>query len=127
MIHVLHMVGYFVDLTENWIYPQVTQVPTAEGSVICTSVGNLEMFPIDKRKVSIYPPPWRTSLGVPRLLDNVARRIGCADALLALRTRPRRPRIMHAHFGIRGWESIPLKKRLSIPLITSFYGYDAWL
>jgi colanic acid/amylovoran biosynthesis glycosyltransferase len=33
-------------------------------------------------------------------------------------------RIIHAHFGHAGISSIPLKYKKSIPLITSFYGFD---
>jgi len=32
--------------------------------------------------------------------------------------------LIHAHFGNDGVASLPLKRRLKIPLITSFYGYD---
>jgi colanic acid/amylovoran biosynthesis glycosyltransferase len=38
-----------------------------------------------------------------------------------------RPAIMHAHFGTRGWESLGLRRILRVPLITSFYGFEAWL
>jgi len=31
---------------------------------------------------------------------------------------------IHAHFGQAGIASIPLKRKLSVPLITSFYGFD---
>jgi len=34
------------------------------------------------------------------------------------------PKLIHAHFGNDGVAAIPLKKKLSIPLIISFYGYD---
>ena len=37
-----------------------------------------------------------------------------------------RPAIVHAHFGMSGWQSLGLRRRLRIPLITSFYGLDAW-
>jgi len=33
-------------------------------------------------------------------------------------------KLIHAHFGQNGIASVPLKKKLGIPLITSFYGYD---
>jgi colanic acid/amylovoran biosynthesis glycosyltransferase len=33
---------------------------------------------------------------------------------------------VHAHFGEQGWESLRLAKALGAPLITSFYGGDAW-
>jgi len=34
------------------------------------------------------------------------------------------PKLIHAHFGNDGIAAISLKKKLHIPLITSFYGYD---
>jgi colanic acid/amylovoran biosynthesis glycosyltransferase len=37
-----------------------------------------------------------------------------------------RPTIIHAHFGTRGWESLALRRRLRVPLITNFYAYEAW-
>jgi colanic acid/amylovoran biosynthesis glycosyltransferase len=35
--------------------------------------------------------------------------------------------MIHAHFGTRGFESLDLMQSLDIPLVTSFYGYDAWM
>jgi colanic acid/amylovoran biosynthesis glycosyltransferase len=50
-----------------------------------------------------------------------------AETIARLRVDLWRPSILHAHFGTRGWEALSLKRRYSIPLITSFYGLDAWL
>ena len=38
-----------------------------------------------------------------------------------------RPSLIHAHFGIEGVYALPLAKRLDIPLITTFHGFDATL
>jgi len=38
-----------------------------------------------------------------------------------------RSQVIHAHFGPLGWESVRLKRTLKIPLVTSFYGFDAWM
>ncbi len=38
-----------------------------------------------------------------------------------------RPSLIHAHFGIDGVYALPLAKRLRVPLITTFHGYDATL
>jgi colanic acid/amylovoran biosynthesis glycosyltransferase len=32
--------------------------------------------------------------------------------------------LIHAHFGPIGWIVLPLKQRLGLPLVTSFYGFD---
>ena len=33
--------------------------------------------------------------------------------------------ILHAHFATNGWRALHLKRKLNLPLITSFYGFDA--
>ncbi len=39
----------------------------------------------------------------------------------------RRPALIHAHFGVDGVYALELAKRLDIPLITTFHGFDATL
>ena len=39
----------------------------------------------------------------------------------------RRPALIHAHFGIDGVYALPIARRLGIPLITTFHGFDATL
>jgi len=38
-----------------------------------------------------------------------------------------RPVLIHAHFGIDGVYALPLARRLGIPLVTTFHGFDATL
>lgn len=38
-----------------------------------------------------------------------------------------RPSLIHAHFGVNGVYALPLARRLGIPLITTFHGFDATL
>ena len=37
------------------------------------------------------------------------------------------PSLIHAHFGIEGVSALPLRRRLRIPLVTTFHGFDATL
>ncbi len=39
----------------------------------------------------------------------------------------RRPSLIHAHFGIEGVYALPLARRLNVPLVTTFHGFDATL
>jgi glycosyltransferase involved in cell wall biosynthesis len=39
----------------------------------------------------------------------------------------RRPALLHAHFGVEGVYALPVAKRLGIPLVTTFHGFDATL
>lgn len=126
-MRVLHSVKTHLEVTENWIYPQIASVPGVSGRVICSSVKNGAMYPLGASKKYLSPPSWRTAWGFARLLSACAKRLEKLNALDAMRIRPWRPEAIHAHFGPRGWESIPLSKTLQLPLITSFYGYDAWM
>jgi glycosyltransferase involved in cell wall biosynthesis len=38
-----------------------------------------------------------------------------------------RPALIHAHFGIEGVYALPVARRLGIPLVTTFHGFDATL
>ncbi len=38
-----------------------------------------------------------------------------------------RPSLIHAHFGIDGVHALPLARRLDVPLVTTFHGFDATL
>ncbi|MGK5092128.1 glycosyltransferase [Deltaproteobacteria bacterium TL4] len=49
---------------------------------------------------------------------------GKSQALLRHMQRVQ-PELLHAHFGVEGTYALPFAKRLNIPLITSFYGFDA--
>lgn len=35
--------------------------------------------------------------------------------------------VLHAHFGQDGWRALPVARQTGLPLITSFYGFDAWM
>lgn len=124
-IRALHSVGTFLNISENWIYPQIADVPHTTGMVLCRTVLNTDSFPISKRSVLSERPPSK-SRGFRWVLDGIARRLGKDKISMSLAIRAWRPQILHAHFGTRGWECLDLKRRLGVPLVTSFYGYDAW-
>lgn len=39
----------------------------------------------------------------------------------------RQPALIHAHFGVEGVYALPLARKLDIPLVTTFHGFDATL
>lgn len=125
-IRVLHSVSTYLNLSENWIYPQITRVPAVQGRVICSSVANLNDFPIAGGPI-VNPPTWEAWFGIPRTVNALSRRLGLGGSALRMRIRRWRPAMIHAHFGMRGFECLGLKESLDIPLVTSFYGYDAWM
>lgn len=125
---VLHSLPTWLPISENWIYPQVVDVPRVQSAVFCDQTNNISLFPMPTARLFIDQPPLIKALAG----RSIARRIlrwtahGLSSALVVHRVTRWRPDLLHAHFGNRGCEMLPLASRLGIPLITSFYGYDAW-
>jgi colanic acid/amylovoran biosynthesis glycosyltransferase len=126
-IRVLHSVDEFLSQSENWIYPVVTGLDGVETRVMCRGVANQNAFDFPSSRVALSPPPWSDAAGIPRLINSLAFRLGWRDAAATVKLLPWRPQLLHAHFGMRGWLALQLKALFRVPLVTSFYGLDAWL
>jgi colanic acid/amylovoran biosynthesis glycosyltransferase len=124
---VVHAVDVFLTISENWIYPQIVDVPGVQTKVFCREVINRECFPLPDKTIILQASPPDKALGFPKIFNALARRLGSKATYAGLSLRSWRPHVLHAHFGPRGWETLALKSRLNIPLVTSFYGYDAWM
>jgi len=61
------------------------------------------------------------SSGWARLRYQLLRDPGLLEPLLT----DRRPALVHAHFGVEAVYGMELAKRLGVPLVTTFHGYDA--
>jgi colanic acid/amylovoran biosynthesis glycosyltransferase len=84
------------------------------------------LFPLNGVRQILDPPPWNAGLGIPRLINSVAFRMGHGSLMAGAAARRWKPDLIHAHFGMRGWYSLGLRRDVGAPLITSFYGFDAW-
>lgn len=58
-----------------------------------------------------------------RLREFAFKRFGAGSAL-ARPLRALRPVVLHAHTGIDGAVALPLARRLGVPLVTTFHGFD---
>jgi colanic acid/amylovoran biosynthesis glycosyltransferase len=125
-LRVLHSVETFLNVSENWIYPVVACVPGVDTRVACDRLANSDAFPFPRSRLIVSPPSWETALGAPRLFHACARRLGWRNAVAALQIRSWQPHVLHAHFGGKGWHALQLKTFVRVPLVTSFYGSDAW-
>lgn len=124
-MRVLHSVDYFLRTTENWILPQITKVPDVESAVFCRERINPSGF--DARKCFVQGFAGRGTIPlISRVYRGTMRRLMVAKAVDWARLSYWCPSVINAHFGTRGFSSLWLKKALGVPLITTFYGYDAW-
>jgi colanic acid/amylovoran biosynthesis glycosyltransferase len=122
---VLHVVDTFGARSETFVYAYVTGHTTFEASVVCRARENPTDFPFDR--ISVVPEVW--SRAHPERWISAA--LGCMTGrtLWQRRIEPvvtsRRPAVVHAHFGQVAARVLPVVLRLRLPLVTSFYGYDA--
>jgi colanic acid/amylovoran biosynthesis glycosyltransferase len=123
---VLHVVHPFLRISENWIYPQITQVPGVEPGVLTSHRENDQQFPARGIHFIHDPPRWSTGAGIPRLLNSLFFRLGWRGFFAGHAIKRWRPDLIHAHFGQIGWETLAIRAQLGVPLVCSFYGMDAW-
>ncbi|MGH8582439.1 MAG: glycosyltransferase [Gammaproteobacteria bacterium] len=96
---------------------------------ITCQAGALRRFrPVYAGRLALGEPPLgsrvATLQGANRL--TVARQVLLRDPRpLHHRTRGYGPALIHAHFGVEGLYALGLAKRLKVPLVTTFHGFDA--
>jgi colanic acid/amylovoran biosynthesis glycosyltransferase len=125
-IRVLHTLYTYLETTQNWIYPQIACVPQTETAVLCRRLNNSSEFPRVGRPFFIQEPPREGPGLVARARRVALSRSRTGRVIATARAKRWRPAIVHAHFGTHGWETLALRRRLRVPLITSFYGFEAW-
>lgn len=128
----------FFERSETFIYFYLSHFRRI--NPICLSwsspIINSDIFPFPARdsysyarkEIERYTPRWlwhgirRRSMFLlqPDLRERSINRFIWAKSIL----RQRKARLIHAHFGPTGWQVLPLKRSLRLPLITTFYGYD---
>lgn len=115
-----HYISNFLPLTENWIYRVLTNQKIFTPIVITRSVKNLHLYPLDKiytlsskSKIAFYWEVIRFKvLGYIPYFSNVCKKEAVS--------------VLHIHFGNQGVKSLGLKKKLNIPMVCSFYGFDVF-
>jgi colanic acid/amylovoran biosynthesis glycosyltransferase len=121
-IRVVHYTSCFGQLTENWIYSQVTGLDGTLTKFYAIARVNQDKFPFDGLRCL------REDLTYfPLLLNRAWNKLFHRYPQFLLWFWKDRPNLIHAHFGPCGYKILPYARYLGIPLITSFYGYDAYL
>lgn len=132
-MRVLHYRNHFSLLSETFVYDFLLELERQEGDqhIVTFERQNRADRPFPRVHELAAPHPWHPG----RLFHRARRKVGAAPALTYLwpmlqarlrRTITRvRPDVIHAHFGPEGALIFPVARTLGIPLITSFYGYDA--
>lgn len=115
---------FFLEI-QPFIYHYLMRLKNFRSVYFAETFRDLENFRMPSR--DCYPLPFSAPkrYSLPWLYDGLRRRVfgGIASGSERI-LRRRRVRLIHAHFGPRGYEALRLRGSLPLPVITSFYGYD---
>ena len=119
VVNVAHFIDQYIPVTENWIAPVVRGAAGVRSSVLSVRRPvNVDQFPCGHIE-ALETLPQETQLEEARFLQ----RHGHIRHFRTTATR-HGAEVIHAHFGDLGVRGIGLSRRLRVPLVTSFYGYD---
>src|SRR5450631_3531327 len=120
-LNVVHSVLSWLGQTETWLYSQIANLPeTITSHVVCEQTENLDQFPIDRLHCLSDASRIRRYWA-----EQVEKRgIRKHTWFLAQVARKASGRILHSHFGNRGWADMEVAVRLSMKHVVTFYGYD---
>ncbi len=115
--------GSYLPITESWIYNQIKNLNQYKPIIYANYLENVTLFPlIDVKIRTLY---LKGKLYNPWVLANkIFNKVFGFYFPITFYLLLDKPDILHAHFGITGYNSVFLKKIFNFKLITTFYGYD---
>lgn len=122
-IPVAQIVDRWLNLTETFIHEYVSAAERTRPVIVARSTDNLGLFPLPPDATLELSPPARGSLAWWRGAIERRRRGEDPHRIRVLRRHG--VRVLHAHFGPVACEWLEARGRADLPLVTSFYGYDA--
>ena len=123
----------FLPKSETFIYQYISRLTRFHPVCLSWKFENLDQFPVPDNDLCLlslkkYTLKWLYN-GVERrvfyqIQKGFFRRDRAAERIATDFLRSRNAKLIHAHFGTTGILTYRLKKRLCIPHITTFYGFD---
>lgn len=115
---VAHFRSSYLGLSETFIYEILTRLRRFRAIVLARHILNRDAFPFEPiYRIDVAPFPYSLlgRLGLPEF---------ALERYLMRLFRSERVRLLHAHFGPDGVAMLGIRKKTSLPLVTTFYGYD---
>ena len=120
---VAQVMDCYLGLTETFIHEYLAAFRGVRSVVIASRFENLTAFPLPGSASLHRSPPRRGTAAWAR--SAILRRLGEGDPHLEGILAREGARVIHAHFGPVACRLLDLRRRTGLPLVTSFYGYDA--
>ncbi len=120
---VVHFMEVCFNRTETFIYDFVRGCRQFEAWCLANRLEQQAGW--DCPRVRHVRPGWKSAPHWALLNRALGGPLGRKNLRLYWSLLSLRPAVIHAHFGPAGWEILAYARDLGIPLLTSFYGYDA--
>jgi len=117
---VAHWRSTWLGLSETFIYYQIRELRSVRNIILTRRRENLDKFGVE----DIYCPADLRRGTAPWMANRIGQLMG-REPFFEQRMRKAGAALLHARFGYDGVRALRLKRRVGVPLITSFYGSDA--
>lgn len=107
----------------GWIYNQIKHTTCFPSIVLTDMMDSTNKMPSNHVCSNhVYPISTKQKLILLKLFRKIGIRIHplTYDQVF----KKHRPKLLHSHFGDRGWYDIPLARKYNLKHIVTFYGYD---
>jgi len=120
---VVHFVNPYLFITGSWIYHQLINLYRYNLIVLTSLLENLDQFPLEN--IFCFPQPFTgpgyMRAGLRKLYENLTH---SRYNFFIKKIRDTQAHLMHAHFGTEGFYNLNIQQATSLPMITTFYGFD---
>ncbi|MDP1545324.1 MAG: glycosyltransferase [Anaerolineales bacterium] len=119
---IAHLMDEYSPLSQTFIYQYLSKMSATHPVVIAQHLVNLDLFPL--KDVFLVKQPHVIRWFRNRLIFRFAADPYPLTEKYAGMLRNCGAEVLHAHFGHVGYQALALKRRLNLPLVVTFYGFD---
>lgn len=127
---VVHLFDRYLNSTMNWVYNLLRFTPKLD-PVIAAPVIYQNQFHTAAFQFIYSPLQYQRKMDewsvhpLQNMIVKLDHRFwGIYRRHLLKHLKAEKPDLLHAHFGNVAWQYLPLARKLDLPLVVSFYGYD---
>lgn len=117
---IAHINYTYLPISETFIYGYITNIRKYKLIFLTRETTNLGLFPFQ----NLYCAPGFRRYSPRWVLDKSYQKFLKREPYYEYVIKKENVKLIHAHFGPQGVQMLNVKKRLGLPLITTFYGYD---
>ena len=117
---IAHIIDTYLDISATFIYGYITNLQKYKVILLTKETTNLDLFPFK----NLYCAPRFRRYSLRWIWDKSCQKMLKRELYYEYIIKRKKLRLIHAHFGPNGVRILRTKKRLGLPLITTFYGYD---